>query len=58
MNKELEKKIMNESYVDTKRYRYMKIEGPFFIEIVRLPIKCLGTVKAYQPWETVKFWVR
>lgn len=50
MKKELKERIMRETIVDTRNYRYIYREG----NIYRLPIEWLDTTAALDGWTLVK----
>lgn len=47
-------KVIKYGVVDTKKYRYVYKTFPDYGEIKRLRVECLGTVKSFDDWETVK----
>lgn len=58
MTKALILKVLHEGTVDTKNYRYTCREAHNehgqWLEIIRLPLACLGTTSAIDGWERVK----
>lgn len=58
MSKRLIKRIMAEGTVDTRNYRYTtrgrwNCYGEYESEIIRIPLKSLGTTAAIDGWERV-----
>ena len=53
LSKEFIAKVIRESIVDTRKYRYVHKEYCYHECIMRLPIEYLGTTKAIDGWEIV-----
>ena len=54
ISKAVEKRVLWEGDVFTRRYRYCVVQYCDRMEIQRLPVKYLDTTEAINGWETVK----
>ena len=55
MKSKFRERILNERCVDTRKYRYIIVQGGGRYQVIkRLPIEWLGTTYASNNWETVE----
>ena len=52
------KKVLENGWVDTRKYRYVVKDNCLCKDIIRIPKEYLGTMKVYEPWETVCSYVK